>query len=75
MRSIASVFSAFANLAASINALAGVLDVATGRLRQTLAEGEAATVLEYQNASGDNASLDSSSNGTAKGRKARAGAV
>ena len=37
MNAIRNVFNAFSNLAASVNALAGVIDVATGRLRQQLA--------------------------------------
>lgn len=49
MKSIANLFSAFANLAASLNALAGVVDVATGQIRQRL-EHEAMTpaVIEHQ---------------------------
>jgi hypothetical protein len=42
MQSIRNVFAAFANLAASLNALASVVDVATGRLRQSLALDEPA---------------------------------
>jgi hypothetical protein len=37
MNAIRSVFNASSNLAASVNALASVIDVATGRLRQQLA--------------------------------------
>ncbi len=37
MNMLRNVFSAFANLAASVNALAGVIDAAAGRLRQNLA--------------------------------------
>jgi hypothetical protein len=49
MNSIRSVFTALANLAASINGLASVLDVATGRIRQQLAfDGDTGPVLEHQ---------------------------
>jgi hypothetical protein len=49
MNSIRSVFAALGNLAASINGLASVLDVATGRLRQQLAlDGETTPILEHQ---------------------------
>ncbi len=37
MNAIRSVFAAFTNLAASVNALAGIIDAASGRLRQQLA--------------------------------------
>ena len=71
MNAIRSVFIALANLAASINGLAGVIDVASGRLRQQLAlDGEPAPILEYQPA------LDGEhvgTNGAGKGRKAKAG--
>jgi hypothetical protein len=75
MRSITRMFSAFGTLADCVLALAGVVDVVTGRLRQQFALDEALpTVLEHQPAGGENAALDGSSNGTAKSRK-RAGAV
>ncbi|MHB1425095.1 MAG: hypothetical protein ACYC3I_18140 [Gemmataceae bacterium] len=49
MQAIRSVFAVFGNLAASVNALAGVLDTATGRLRQQLAfDGEPTPILEHQ---------------------------
>ena len=44
MQAIRSLFSAFANLAAAINALAGVVDSATGKLRQQLALDEPAAL-------------------------------
>jgi hypothetical protein len=47
MNAIRSVFNALSNLAASINAIAGVLDVAAGKLRQQLALDEA-HVIEHQ---------------------------
>lgn len=37
MNAIRNVFNAFTNLAASVNALAGVVDAASARLRQQLA--------------------------------------
>jgi hypothetical protein len=49
MNAIRSVFAALSNLAASINELASVFDVATCRLRQQLAlDGESAPILEHQ---------------------------
>jgi hypothetical protein len=45
MQSIRNVFAAFANLAASLNALASVVDTATGRLRQSLALDETPAML------------------------------
>jgi hypothetical protein len=47
MRSIGNLFTAFTKLAASINTLAGVVDVATVRLRQQLALDEAAPALTH----------------------------
>jgi hypothetical protein len=67
MNSIRSVFAALSNLAASINGLASVIDVASGRLREQLAlDGEPAPILEQQLLAG---AEDTSS---AKGRKAKA---
>jgi hypothetical protein len=68
MQSIRNLFSAFANVAASLNALAGVIDAATGRLRQQLAaEGiDPAHVIDNQPASEE-------ANGTGRKRKATAG--
>jgi hypothetical protein len=67
MNAIRSVFAALGNLAASINGLASVLDVASGRLRQQLAlDGEPAPILEHQSL-GDPEEIT-----PAKGRKAKA---
>ena len=66
MNAIRNVFNAFTNLAASINGLASVLDVATGRLRQQLAlDGEPAPILEHQPLD------DAEATPPAKGRKAK----
>jgi hypothetical protein len=48
MRSLTSLFNAVGNLAASLNSLAGVVDLPAGRLRQQLAFDEAGQVLEHQ---------------------------
>jgi hypothetical protein len=48
MRSIGKLFTAFATLADSVLSLAGVIDVATVRLRQQLALDEAGHVIEHQ---------------------------
>jgi hypothetical protein len=37
MNAIRNVFTAFSNLASSVNSLAAVIDIATGKLRQQLA--------------------------------------
>lgn len=67
MNAIRSVFAALGNLAASINGLAGVIDVASGRLRQQLAlDGESAPILEHQPLD------DPDDTPPAKGRKAKA---
>ena len=47
MQSIRNLFTAFANVAASLNALAGVIDAATARLRQQLALDYGGHVLEH----------------------------
>ncbi len=76
MRSIANLMRAIANLAGSINGLANLIDSATGQLRKQLALDEApSTILEHHPTEGENDVLEGGSNGTAKGRKARAGAV
>jgi hypothetical protein len=52
MRSISRLFTAFSTLADSLLALAGVVDLATGKLRQQLAD--ETRLLEYQaGAAGD----------------------
>lgn len=49
MKSIARLFSAFGTLADSLLALAGVIDVATGRIRMQLAhEDTLPDVIEHQ---------------------------
>lgn len=67
MNAIRSVFVALSNLASSINGLANVLDVATGRLRQQLAlDGESAPILEHHSPTDDKETQ------IAKGKKAKA---
>jgi hypothetical protein len=71
MKAIRNVFNAFSNLAAGVNALAGVIDLATGRLRQQLAlDGETPPVLDHQPAE----EPDATANGTVTKRKARTNA-
>jgi hypothetical protein len=68
MNAIRNVFNAFSNLAASVNALASVIDLATGRLRQQLAlDDNMPHVLDHQPAE----EPDATANGTATKRKAR----
>jgi len=70
MRSIANVFTAFTNLAASVNSLAGVIDAASARLRLQLAgESEPPEVLEHSPAG----EVQAPAPGESKGRR-RAGA-
>jgi hypothetical protein len=52
MRSITRLFAALGTLADSLLALAGVVDIATGKLRQQLAV-ETVEVLEHQPAGGE----------------------
>lgn len=67
MNAIRSVFKAFSNLAASVNALASVIDVATGRLRQQLAlDADMPPILDHQHAE----EPDTNANGNATKRKA-----
>jgi hypothetical protein len=47
MNAIRNLITAFANLTASVNALAGVIDLTSGRLRQSLALDEAAPALPH----------------------------
>jgi len=75
MNAIRNVFAAFANLAASINSLASIIDTASGRLRQQLAlDVEPAPVLEHQ-ANGATESTEANSvseiNSTSNGRRRR----
>jgi hypothetical protein len=68
MKAIRNVFHAFRNLAASVNALASVIDVATGRLRQQLAlDGDAMPNTEHQSAEEPD-----SATANGKGRKSKA---
>jgi hypothetical protein len=69
MKAIRNVFHAFSNLAASVNALASVIDVATGRLRQQLAL-DAMPGIEHQSAEEPN-----SATANGKGRTSKASAV
>lgn len=73
MNAIRSVFAAFTNLAASVNALAGVIDAATGRLRQQLALDEAPPALTHGGQVLDAAPIpaEDASTPTAKGRNGR----
>jgi hypothetical protein len=71
MNAIRNVFNAFSNLAASVNALAGVIDLATGRLGQQLTlDGDTPPVLDHQPAE----EPDPTANATATKRKARTNA-
>jgi hypothetical protein len=65
MNAIRSVFAAFTNLAASINALASVIDLATDRLRQQLALDSEPLVLPHD-------SDTTSSNGSTKRGRSKA---
>jgi hypothetical protein len=67
MNAIRSVFAALGNLAASINGLASVIDVATGRLRQQLALDYDPHVLPH-----NGEVINSDDTPPAKGRKAKA---
>lgn len=70
MNAIWNLFAAFANLAASLNGLAGVIDGASGRLRQQLGiDGEPANVIDHLPSAVES---EHAINGTAK-RKTRAG--
>ena len=71
MNAIRNVFNAFSNLAASVNTLASVIDLATGRLRQQLAlDGDMPPVLDHQLA--EEPDVTATANGTK--RKARTNA-
>lgn len=69
MNAIRNVFNAFSNLAASVNALASVIDVATGRLRQQLALDGDPLILPHD---GDTAAETTSSNGSNKRGRSKA---
>jgi hypothetical protein len=66
MNSIRSVFAALGNLAASINGLASVIDVASGRLRQQLALDYDPPILPH-----NGKVIDTDGTPPAKGRKAK----
>ena len=66
MNAIRSVFAALGNLAASINGMASVLDVATGRLRQQLALDYDPAVLPH-----NGEVIDTDDTPPAKGRKVK----
>ena len=72
MNAIRSVFSAFSNLAASVNALAGVIDVATGRLRQHLALDSDPLVLPHDGGMGHTEEDMAGSNGSNKRGRSKA---
>jgi hypothetical protein len=67
MNAIRSVFTALGNLAASINGLASVIDVASGHLRQQLALDYDPAVLPH-----NGEVIDTDDTPPAKGRKAKA---
>jgi hypothetical protein len=66
MNAIGNVFNAFSNLAASVNALASVIDLATGRLRQQLALDGDLLILPHDGGMGHTESDNPSSNGSNK---------
>ena len=72
MNAIRNVCNAFSNLAASVNALAGVIDVATGRLRQQLALDGDPLVLPHDGGMGHTESDIPSSNGSNKRGRSKA---
>jgi len=69
VNAIRNVFNAFSNLAASLTALASVIDLATGRLRQQLALDSDPLVLPHD---GDSAADSTSSNGLNKRGRSKA---
>jgi len=72
MNAIRNVFNAFSNLATSVNALAGVIDLATGRLRQQLALDSDPLVLPHDGDMGHTESDTTSSNGSTKRGRSKA---
>ena len=72
MNAIRNVFNAFSNLAASVNALAGVIDVATGRLRQQLALDSDPLVLPHDGGIGHTELDIPSNNGSNKRGRSKA---
>ena len=69
MNAIKNVFAALANVAASLNALASVVDCATGKLRQQLALDEPAALTHGEVI--DNNPAPDGNMPTAKGRNGR----
>jgi hypothetical protein len=74
MNAIRSVFAAFTNLAASINALASVIDATTGRLRHTLTLEDAGHVIEHSPATVSPGTVDADSTPTTKRGKGKGAA-
>lgn len=75
MNAIRNLWNALGSLANSINGLAGVIDLATGKLRQQLAIGgetAAPAILEHNGS--DALDYSPSTNGMVKGRKGRTSA-
>ncbi|HEY7157931.1 MAG TPA: hypothetical protein VH575_28495 [Gemmataceae bacterium] len=72
MNAIRNVFKALSNLAASVNALASVIDLATGRLRQQLALDGDPLVMAHDGGMGHTESAIPSSNGSNKRGRSKA---
>jgi hypothetical protein len=72
VNAIRNVFNAFSNLAASVNALAGVIDLATGRLRQQLALDGDPLVLPHDDSMGHTEETIAGSNGSTKRGRSKA---
>jgi hypothetical protein len=72
MNAIRTVFAAFSNLAASVNALAGVIDLATRRLRQQLVLDGDPLVLPHDSGMGHTEEDMASSNGFTKRGRSKA---
>jgi hypothetical protein len=70
MNAIRSIFAAFTNLAASVNALASVIDGAAAKLRMQLAAESDPPALRRGEVEGAEAETTLAANG--KGRKAKA---
>ncbi|HEY7159457.1 MAG TPA: hypothetical protein VH575_36260 [Gemmataceae bacterium] len=72
MNVIRNVFNAFNNLAVSVNALASVIDLATGRLRQQLALDGDPLVMPHDGGMGHTEEAIASSNGSNKRGRSKA---
>jgi hypothetical protein len=72
MNAIRNVFNALSNLAASVNALAGVIDLATGRLRQQLTLDGDPLVLPHNGGMGHTEEDIASNNGSNKRGRSKA---